>query len=78
MSRYESSSEPPRVPSDGPRDSPGPRWLSSQQAADYVGINVRTLRLHVAKGHLRCRRVGKLYKFEKEVLEEFAKVIDNR
>ena len=54
------------------------RWLSTKDAAAYLGINTRTLRQHVAKGNLICRRVGKLYKFELETLDEFAQVIDNR
>jgi hypothetical protein len=43
-----------------------------------LGINTRTLRQHVAKGNIVCRRAGKLYKFELETLDEFAPVIDNR
>jgi excisionase family DNA binding protein len=54
------------------------RWLSTKDAAAHLGINTRTLRQHVAKGNIVCRRAGKLYKFELETLDEFAPVIDNR
>jgi excisionase family DNA binding protein len=77
MSRYPAPPSTSTTPALPPSDPPGGRWWSSQQSADYLGINVRTLRLHVAKGNLRCRRVGRLYKFEKETLDKFAQVIDN-
>ncbi|MCB1131715.1 MAG: helix-turn-helix domain-containing protein [Verrucomicrobiae bacterium] len=49
--------------------------MSVSQAADFLGISVRSVRRHSANGDLAHRRVGWLLKYERSVLDAFAKNI---
>lgn len=41
------------------------RWLSTAQAAEYLGVSVNTVRNYVGAGRLKVRRMGpKLLKFD--------------
>jgi excisionase family DNA binding protein len=35
-----------------------PEWVSLQEAADYCGVDYRTIRRWIAAGHLNATRVG--------------------
>jgi excisionase family DNA binding protein len=35
------------------------RWVSPEQAADYLGVNVKTIRRLIATGQITGRRLGK-------------------
>jgi excisionase family DNA binding protein len=41
------------------------RWLSTAQAAEYLGVSINTVRNYVGGGRLKVRRMGpKLLKFD--------------
>jgi excisionase family DNA binding protein len=41
-----------------PETSPGRRWASMQQAADYMGVTVRTCREWISQGKIRGYRIN--------------------
>ncbi|MCV7222956.1 MULTISPECIES: helix-turn-helix domain-containing protein [Mycobacteriaceae] len=49
-----------------------PRWLSTSQAAEYLGVSVNTVRNYIADGRLKVHRMGpKLLKFDRAELDRF-------
>jgi len=46
-----------------------PRWLSLQEAADHVGMSVKTLRRMISAGNLPAYRLGKAVRIKPEDLE---------
>jgi excisionase family DNA binding protein len=40
------------------RERRHPEWVSLQEAADYCGVDYRTIRRWIAAGHLNATRVG--------------------
>lgn len=45
--------------------------MTYQEAADYLGIGVRTLQRHVTEGEVAYIELGGKYWFEEKDLEEF-------
>lgn len=37
--------------------APSRRWLSQQEAAEYLGVTDRTIRNYIARGHLHGHRI---------------------
>jgi excisionase family DNA binding protein len=48
------------------------RWLSTKEAAAYLGVSVNTVRNYIADGRLKVHRMGpKLLKFDRTELDRF-------
>ena len=47
----------------------GPNFLSVEQVAQRLGLNVRTVRLYLRSGRLKGVRVGKQYRIAREDLD---------
>jgi excisionase family DNA binding protein len=48
------------------------RWLSTAEAAQYLGVSVNTIRNYVGAGKLKVRRMGpRLLKFDMADLDRF-------
>lgn len=63
----------------GPGKKKTSQLLSTQDAADYLGISYTTFRKYRKMGQIPFRKVGdKLYKYETADLDEFARKIDRR
>lgn len=54
-----------------PTTIPDRRWLSQQEAAEYLGVTDRSLRNYVARGDLRRHRVrgSRLIRFDRSDLD---------
>jgi excisionase family DNA binding protein len=52
---------------------PNHRYLSVPEAAEYLGISIRSIRRHVTNGELVHHRVGWLIKFLQSELDDFAR-----
>ena len=62
------------IPRTAPAAPERRRNLSTNEAADYLNVSVRTLRNYVAAGQVRARRVGpKLLRFNADDLDKFLK-----
>ena len=48
-----------------------PSWLSSKEAAAYLGINLRTLYRFIDEGDLPAYRFGRVIRLRQEELDEF-------
>ena len=40
------------------------KWISSKEAAEYMGINKDTLQRWITNNQIPCHRVGRLWKFK--------------
>jgi excisionase family DNA binding protein len=48
------------------------RWLSTAEAAQYLGVSINTIRNYVGAGKLKVRRMGpRLLKFDVADLDRF-------
>ncbi|OBY30476.1 hypothetical protein ACT18_17675 [Mycolicibacter kumamotonensis] len=53
-------------------DPPKTRWLSTSEAAAYLGVSVNSVRNYIAGGRLKVHRMGpKLLKFNVAELDRF-------
>jgi excisionase family DNA binding protein len=43
-----------------------PDLLQPQEVADYLGLNVRTVREYIAQGDIRAAKTGNRYRIRKE------------
>lgn len=52
------------------------RWLTAKEAAEYLRLSPRwgfmTIRKWVREGKIKSARVGRLYRFHKQDLDDFA------
>jgi excisionase family DNA binding protein len=49
------------------------RWLSVDEIAGYLGIKRDTVYKWITEKHMPCHRVGRLWKFRKEEIDEWVK-----
>lgn len=49
-----------------------PRWLTIQQAADYLQIHPTTVRRAIHKGRLEAAKLGRIYRIRRESLDDWA------
>lgn len=53
-----------------------PRQMSIQQAAEFLGVDPKTIRRYIAQGRIRAFRVGpRLIRIERESLERLAQPV---
>lgn len=53
--------------------TPTTRWLSVEQVAEYLGISKETVYRWLEKGTVPAHRVGKLWRFETNEIDEWVK-----
>lgn len=49
------------------------RWLSVEELAGYVGIKRDTVYKWIARRHMPAHKVGRLWKFRKEEIDEWVR-----
>ena len=54
-------------------DSISDRWLSVEEVAAYLGVNRGTLYKWITRKSIPARKVGRLWKFRKEEIDEWVK-----
>jgi excisionase family DNA binding protein len=64
----------PAASSTAPPGSPRTRYLSAEEAAEYLNVTVRFVRRAASERRLRHYRVGKFVRFDPADLDAFATV----
>lgn len=54
-----------------PPDESPPRWMSSAEAASYLGITIRTLYRFIDQGDLPAYRFGRVIRLKQQEVEAF-------
>ncbi len=49
-------------------------FMNVQEAAEYVGCSVNFIRIRARDGRVKCYRMGKLYRFKQEDLNNLIEV----
>ncbi|HUS60601.1 MAG TPA: helix-turn-helix domain-containing protein [Acidimicrobiales bacterium] len=52
-------------------DDTAPRWMSSAEAASYLGITIRTLYRFIDQGELPAYRFGRVIRLKQQEVETF-------
>lgn len=50
------------------------RWLGVEELAEYLGVSRDTIYVWLTKGAVPGHRIGKLWKFKREEIDEWVKV----
>lgn len=54
------------------------RWISMEEASEYLGVNKDTIRKWIKKGNgIPAHKIGKLWKFKKTELDSWIKSGDS-
>ena len=48
-------------------------WISTEEAASYLGVTIDTIRNWLKKTDIPAHKVGKLWKFKRAELDEWVK-----